>query len=289
MPDARTTKREGTGIGRADTPDLAVRIGDTRHPVGRGREATKRDGEVDNGGIRRLKRGEAARHNRHRRPGKTDASKEYEIGSVGIWGVIPILRGEAEKILRNNLKWVEFRWMEGRIKNVIIGESAEGAAFSDGSRQEGHTAAATTRDARYLGTMATVMDAEMLGIAIGWSNFTNAATDSKGGIGRTMEMKAKSWIEELVVKMQATEEREIAWVKGHSGIPGNGYAGYKAKEAPYIGSSTHQRQLCTPAGTRQEFHTSRLTKQVKAWNRNALQGLTYMETDKDHPRAGFTR
>ena len=82
-----------------------------------------------------------------------------------------------------------FRSMEGekgKIKNV---EDPEGAAFSDGSKREGHTAAAATRDTRYLGTGATVMDAEMLGMAIGWSKSKQVATDSQGGIKQTMGMR----------------------------------------------------------------------------------------------------
>lgn len=61
--------------------------------------------------------------------------------------------------------------------------------------------------------------------------------------------------------MQATEEKGIVWVKAASGIPGNEYADYKAKEVVFIGSLIHQRQIRTPASVRQQFHVHRLTKQ----------------------------
>ena len=38
---------------------------------------------------------------------------------------------------------------------------------SDGSRRDGHTAAATTKEGYYLEQLVTVMDAEMLGVAMG--------------------------------------------------------------------------------------------------------------------------
>ena len=78
---------------------------------------------------------------------------------------------------------------EGKITNVKIAESTEGAEFSDGGRREGQIAAATTRDTWYLGITATVMDAEMLGIAMRWSKSTKVCTDSQGAIGRIMAMR----------------------------------------------------------------------------------------------------
>ena len=57
--------------------------------------------------------------------------------------------------------------MKGKIQKVMVVEDREGAEYSDGSRRDGHTAAATTQGSSYLGTRATVMAAEMLGIAMG--------------------------------------------------------------------------------------------------------------------------
>ena len=99
---------------------------------------------------------------------------------------IPILRKKAEEILKKHTEG-EKKWMIGedrRITNVTVVEDTEGAIYTDGSRRAGHTAAATTKDTWYLGETATVMDAEMLGVAMGWSKAKRVATDSQGAIGR---------------------------------------------------------------------------------------------------------
>ena len=67
-----------------------------------------------------------------------------------------------------------------KIANVSIGEDNTGVIFTDGSRREGHTAAATTKDTWYLVELATVMDAEISGIAIGWFRAQKVAADSQG-------------------------------------------------------------------------------------------------------------
>ena len=84
------------------------------------------------------------------------------------------------------------RWLaggKGRAARVTVVEESEQAEYWDGSRRDGHTAAATTRDSRYLGTVATVMDAEMPGIAMGWARGKRVTTDSQGAIGRILELR----------------------------------------------------------------------------------------------------
>ena len=70
------------------------------------------------------------------------------------------------------------------------------------------------------------------------------------------------------------------WVKAHDGIPENEYADYKAKETGSIGRLLNQRQIATTAGIRATFHSNRLSKQLKTWDRNAVRGLTYKVTDR---------
>lgn len=76
------------------------------------------------------------------------------------------------------------------------------------------------------------MDAEMLGIAMGWGMNRIVATDSQGAIVRILALgfpNPNSWIEELVIKGQEGGGKELVRFKGHSGVAGNGYADYKAR------------------------------------------------------------
>ena len=54
--------------------------------------------------------------------------------------------------------------------------------WADGSRMGGRAAAATRTDAEYLGTMATIADAEARGVSIAWEKCDTVALDSKGVI-----------------------------------------------------------------------------------------------------------
>ena len=169
------------------------------------------------------------------------------------------------------------------ITGVTVKEEYKGGEFSDGSRRDGHTAAATTKKGLYLGEVATVMDAEMLGVAMGWEKSKKVATDSQASIGRIRKLRfecPRSWIEEIVVAAQSGKEKDIAWVKAHDGIPGNDYADYKAKETGSIGRLLNQRQTATPAGIRAIFRSNRISEQVRTWDRNAIGGLTYVLTDR---------
>ena len=147
---------------------------------------------------------------------------------------IPVLKRRAGENLAEHLhKGVDLVWIRGateHITGVTVKEGYEGGEFSDGSRRDGHTAAATTKKGFYLGQVATVKDAEMLGVAMGWEKPKKVATDSQAAIGRILRLRLerpRSWIEEIVVAAQSGKEKEIAWVKTHDGIPGNEYAGFK--------------------------------------------------------------
>ena len=61
---------------------------------------------------------------------------------------IPIMRKRAEEILKEHVEGRRI-WMvpeKAKVTGVVVMEDTEGAIFSDGSRREGHTTAATTRD-----------------------------------------------------------------------------------------------------------------------------------------------
>jgi len=88
---------------------------------------------------------------------------------------IKVLREIAEPILR---EWVEedaeLRWMGERVirgeRTMRVVELDEGQVeeWSDGSRMDDRAAAATTTKAKYLGEMATIADAEELGVSLAW-------------------------------------------------------------------------------------------------------------------------
>ena len=82
-----------------------------------------------------------------------------------------------------------------RITYVNVVQDTESVTFSDGSRLNGHTAAAAIG---YVGQTETVMDTEMLGITMAWRYNQKAATDPPGAIGGIMELRfvpAASWVE----------------------------------------------------------------------------------------------
>ena len=92
----------------------------------------------------------------------------------------------AEPIVR---EWVEedaeFRWVEGvRAKRRVQVQDLEAdrvEEWADGSRIESRAAAATTTSAKYLGAMATVADAEAMGIAMAWEEKDVVGAGSRRG------------------------------------------------------------------------------------------------------------
>jgi len=202
---------------------------------------------------------------------------------------IPELRKVAEPILR---EWIEedaeLRWMEGSTtepRKLKVTELVEERVeeWTDGSRMDGRAAAATRAKAEYLGTMATVADAEELGVSLAWQEYDVVALDSKGVIQRVlglMHNQPRSWIEEKLVRQMTERPRELMWVKGHDVVEGNEIADERAKREVRRGRRMHKPDIVTPAGIRQAYKLHGATPAHLSWSRWAVRGLTYMVTDK---------
>ena len=129
----------------------------------------------------------------------------------------PELRPRAERILSEELGGeadVILKWVEGIQGAIRGGREATGEAtlleekigYTDGSRMEGAAAAATAESAIFLGNLATVMDADVLGIAGAWEEgYTVVKSDSQAAIKRCQNLvsgaqEVRSWIDERVVR-----------------------------------------------------------------------------------------
>jgi len=184
----------------------------------------------------------------------------------------PELRPIAERILREELgDEVILRFMTGdeggsllepgkvELKEFNPGKGEVG--YTDGSRMEGMAAAATAEGGLWLGDLATVADAEMVGIAGAWEEgYQTVASDSQTAITRCMNLasgvtRAGSWIDEKAVRaMRRMGGRlTLMWVKGHSGVKGNEQADERAKEWVMKGQWGSEPSLATPAGIRQAY------------------------------------
>lgn len=204
---------------------------------------------------------------------------------------LPDLKGIAQKILNERYEGygVRFQWMEADVplrsrhefKVIEYCEEME-KEYSDGSRLEGAAAAATTKEAVYLGQHSTVTDAEIMGVQIALKTGHNCvALDSQTAIMRMQQLYTgppRSWIElELLKGMQ--RGCTLMWVKGHSGIKGNEVADRRAKLKAYGGRVMNETSKITPAGIRQD-HPIHSKPGHLGWTRRQVKALTYIVTDR---------
>ena len=210
------------------------------------------------------------------------AASVYERG-------ISELRGVAEQIIRSSgiEENTVFKWATETKERIQELEVLEGATvdgvYTGGSRLDGQTTAATIMEATFLGRYATVMDAEMLAIAMGWRLGNTVCTDSEAAIGRIRNLQLeppRGWIEEQVVAAARGGLKKIAWVKRHSKVMGNELAGLKAKSEAWMVVRRREMNIATAGGIRHEFRITRRTKQVYEWDREALKGHSYIYTDR---------
>jgi len=146
------------------------------------------------------------------------------------------------------------------------GEVEAEIGYTDGSRMEGMTAAATAEGDIWLGTLATVTDAEVLGVAGAWEEgYRAVATDRQAAVARCMNLasgaaRIRSWIDERAVKAMKDAALEgklvLMWVKGQRGVEGNERADERAKEGVRSGQWRSEPSIATPAGIRQAFTLS---------------------------------
>ena len=200
----------------------------------------------------------------------------------------PELRPRAERILREELGGEEdvvLTWMVGAERGAKRGGEKrppeERVGFTDGSRMGGQAAAATAEGSIFLGHLATVMDAEVLGIAGAWEEgYTVMKSDSQAAIKRCQNLasgaqEARSWIDERVVEaLNEGGEKRLEWVKGHSGVEGNERADERAREGVEKGVWRSDPSLATPAGIRQAYQLFQKKRHMK-WDRDEVRGLTY--------------
>ena len=204
---------------------------------------------------------------------------------------LPALRDIADRILSHRYEGynVQFNWMEEQVrmsdcKDFTVEEYTEKRVdeYSDGSRMNEAAAAATARQAMYLGLHATMMDAEMAGVLLALKGGHSCiALDSQGAIQRLNQLytqPARSWI---VLQLQKENKAgcTLMWIRGHAGTKGNEEADRRAKIRAYGGRVMSEASLLTPAGIRHD-HRIHSKGDHMNWTRKQLQGLTFITTDR---------
>ena len=153
---------------------------------------------------------------------------------------------------------------------------------SDGSRLKEAAAAATTEQALYLGSHATVMDAEMAGVLLALkSGHSRIALDSQGAIQRISQLYTqppRSWIE-LQLQKENKAGCSVMWIQGHAGTESNEKADRRAKIRAYGGRVMNEVNQITPAGIRYDHRIHSKGDHLN-WTTKQLRGLTFITTDR---------
>jgi len=204
---------------------------------------------------------------------------------------LPELRAIAEPILREWVEDAELRWMSGcpRERTVGIEELEEDRVeeWTDRSGVDGRATGAARTEVQYLGSMATIADAEALGVAMAWETCDVVALDSLRVIQRMhnlVDQAPRSWVQERLARQVAERPRVLMWVKGHSGVAGDEAADARAKKEVWMGTRMLKPDICTPAGNRQASLLHSKAPKHMGWSRMVLRGLTYLVTDKGPQR-----
>jgi len=125
-----------------------------------------------------------------------------------------------------------------RLKSGQTPEEAE--EWTEGSRSEERAAGATRWTGMYLGTMATVADAEELGVMLASEGADRVALDSQEAVQRIWNLQyedPQSWIEEALKRQMQERPRLLMWVKAHDGVAGNEEADRRAKREVELGGA----------------------------------------------------
>jgi len=175
-------------------------------------------------------------------------------------------------------------------------EEGWNVAYTDGSgRSEGAAGAAVNvrdKHSSYLGTRATVSDAERETIALASQSDQEMPfilTDSQAALRSTLNMSQGALPStgiEVRLKKAMTDRKDkdtaISWIRSHIGIPGNEVADILAALASVHGDIANLAQSATEGGVRRAAKEGRASwRQVEGygkrrteWHRHALSAYT---------------
>ena len=222
--------------------------------------------------------------------------------------LIPLLKPD-DPYSRYKLPWLT--------KIAELQDQGFTTAYSDGTGRELHAAAATVAASRrytppppshkYLGTLATVADAERQGILLSLRTLRHdhsvlllsdcqAAIDTvtnltKGQPPRSgIESEIKSLIQE---RNNSNHDTAISWVRAYVQIPGNEEADRLANWGSYSGATRGSTRTVTEGGLRAKGKQARAQLRSRQgfrlgtaiqFNRKALSAYTWMRTNKGPQR-----